>query len=159
MHRVGPFQARLARRGRGAQQARDIAGGNANGPQAGNHDLRVILTHPAPGPERVPTPYEVDKALQPELLKASNGGEESNLSGRTFSPNNPAREQAYAQFRTLRDLLVDDATLAARRAKLTPYEIPAETRGYARLLLETVEQADRGCDFAFMAPHKVDRKI
>mgnify|MGYP006179778159 CR=1 FL=1 len=50
---------------------------------------------PAPGPERVPTPYEVDKALQPELLKASNGGEESNLSGRTFSPNNPAREQAF----------------------------------------------------------------
>jgi dihydroxy-acid dehydratase len=57
------------------------------------------------------------------------------------------------------ELLVDDATLAARRAKLTPYAIPADTRGYARLLLETVEQADRGCDFAFMAPHKVDRRI
>jgi len=57
------------------------------------------------------------------------------------------------------DLLVDDATLAARRARLKPYSVRPETRGYARLLLETVEQADRGCDFAFMAPHKMDRRI
>jgi dihydroxy-acid dehydratase len=50
------------------------------------------------------------------------------------------------------DLLVDEATLAARRARLTPYAVPEEARGYERLLLETIEQADRGCDFAFMAP-------
>ena len=57
------------------------------------------------------------------------------------------------------DLLVDDATLAARRAALVPFAVPAETRGYARLLLETIEQADRGCDFAFMSPHDLTRRM
>jgi dihydroxy-acid dehydratase len=55
------------------------------------------------------------------------------------------------------DLLVDEATLAARRARLAPYAVPEEARGYERLLLETIEQADRGCDFGFMAPSKVTR--
>jgi dihydroxy-acid dehydratase len=50
------------------------------------------------------------------------------------------------------DLLVDEATLAARRARLVPYAVPETARGYERLLLETIEQADRGCDFGFMAP-------
>jgi dihydroxy-acid dehydratase len=53
------------------------------------------------------------------------------------------------------ELLVDEATLAARRQRLVPFEVPAEARGYERLLLETIEQADRGCDFAFMAPRVV----
>jgi dihydroxy-acid dehydratase len=53
------------------------------------------------------------------------------------------------------ELLVDEATLAARRQRLVPYAVPAEARGYERLLLETIEQADRGCDFAFMAPRVV----
>ncbi len=57
------------------------------------------------------------------------------------------------------DLLVDDATLAARRAGLKPFAIPPETRGYARLLLETIEQADRGCDFGFMLPHDLTRRM
>jgi dihydroxy-acid dehydratase len=55
------------------------------------------------------------------------------------------------------DLLVDEATLAARRARLVPYAVPEEARGYERLLLETIEQADRGCDFGFMAPRKITR--
>ena len=50
------------------------------------------------------------------------------------------------------ELLVDAATLATRRQRLAPYAVPDEARGYERLLLETIEQADRGCDFAFMAP-------
>ncbi len=57
------------------------------------------------------------------------------------------------------DLLVDDAMLAARRAGLKPFAIPPETRGYARLLLETIEQADRGCDFSFMLPHDLTRRM
>ncbi|ROQ49810.1 membrane-targeted effector domain-containing toxin [Pseudomonas putida] len=101
---------------------------------------------PAPGPERVPTPYEVDKALQPELLKASNGGEESNLSGRTFSPNNPAREQAYAQFRTLRDLLVDDAEAFFSTASL-PQRPPLPTLAAdasARQIIRSVYENSEG---------------
>jgi dihydroxy-acid dehydratase len=50
------------------------------------------------------------------------------------------------------ELLVDEATLTARRRRLVPYAVPDDARGYERLLLETIEQADRGCDFAFMAP-------
>ncbi|TXN61749.1 IlvD/Edd family dehydratase [Methylobacterium sp. WL6] len=49
------------------------------------------------------------------------------------------------------DLLVDDAELERRRSEAGPAERPAwAARGYARLLYETVEQADAGCDFGFM---------
>ncbi|WP_375453668.1 IlvD/Edd family dehydratase [uncultured Methylobacterium sp.] len=49
------------------------------------------------------------------------------------------------------DLLVADAELARRRAEAGTPERPAwAARGYARLLYETVEQADEGCDFGFM---------
>jgi dihydroxy-acid dehydratase len=48
------------------------------------------------------------------------------------------------------DLLVDDADLAARRATWTPPPPhPGAERGYLRLYLEQVTQADQGCDFAF----------
>ncbi|MBM3523542.1 MAG: dihydroxy-acid dehydratase, partial [Alphaproteobacteria bacterium] len=57
------------------------------------------------------------------------------------------------------DLLIDDATLSARRARLKPYGVPDEARGYERLLLETIEQADRGCDFGFMAPRTLKGRI
>jgi dihydroxy-acid dehydratase len=51
--------------------------------------------------------------------------------------------------RTL-DLLVDDAELAARRAAWVPPPAhPGSERGYLRLYLEQVLQADEGCDFAF----------
>jgi dihydroxy-acid dehydratase len=47
------------------------------------------------------------------------------------------------------DLLVDEAELARRRAVWTP---PAATppRGYRKLYLETVTQAEHGCDFDFL---------
>jgi dihydroxy-acid dehydratase len=51
------------------------------------------------------------------------------------------------------DLLVDDAELAIRRAAYVPP--PAHEgagRGYLRLYLEQVTQADEGCDFAFCIP-------
>ena len=51
------------------------------------------------------------------------------------------------------DLLVSEETLAARRARWTPpAPHPGAERGYLRLFLDTVTQADRGCDFDFMAP-------
>jgi dihydroxy-acid dehydratase len=47
------------------------------------------------------------------------------------------------------DLEVDEAELAKRRAGWKPPEVPA--RGYARLYAERVTQADKGCDFDFLA--------
>jgi len=47
------------------------------------------------------------------------------------------------------DLLVDDAELQKRRAQ---WKAPAKPkRGYARLYSERVTQADKGCDFDFLA--------
>ena len=49
------------------------------------------------------------------------------------------------------DLLVPEDELAARRAAWTPPPPhPGAERGYLRLFLDTVTQADRGCDFDFM---------
>ena len=48
------------------------------------------------------------------------------------------------------DLLVDDATLAARRAAWTP--APAPARGWDRLVHEQVTQAPLGADLAFLRP-------
>jgi len=49
------------------------------------------------------------------------------------------------------DLLVSDDELASRRAALPPTARPDwAKRGYARLLHDTVMQADQGCDFDFM---------
>jgi len=47
------------------------------------------------------------------------------------------------------DLEVDEAELTKRRATWTPPAKPA--RGYARLYAERVTQADKGCDFDFLA--------
>jgi len=49
------------------------------------------------------------------------------------------------------DLLVDDAEISERRRKLTLPD-PGVRRGYRRLYLSEVTQADRGCDFASFAP-------
>ena len=51
------------------------------------------------------------------------------------------------------DLLVDDAELAHRRAAwVAPPPHPGAERGYLRLFLSHVEQADRGCDFDIFRP-------
>ena len=49
------------------------------------------------------------------------------------------------------DLLVSEEELAARRERWTP-PLPhaGSERGYLRLFLDTVTQADLGCDFDFM---------
>ena len=57
------------------------------------------------------------------------------------------------------DLLVDDAELAQRRSRWrAPPEREGDARGYRKLFLETVQQADRGCDFDFLAP-KVTMRV
>jgi dihydroxy-acid dehydratase len=48
------------------------------------------------------------------------------------------------------DLLVDEATLAKRRAAWSPPPKPG--RGWDRLIAEQVLQADEGCDLAIMRP-------
>ncbi len=51
------------------------------------------------------------------------------------------------------DLLVDDAELEARRKAWTPSPPrPEDGRGYRRLFLDNVEQAEHGCDFTFLKP-------
>jgi dihydroxyacid dehydratase/phosphogluconate dehydratase len=47
------------------------------------------------------------------------------------------------------DLLVDDRQLAQRRAAWRPPVAPP-VRGYARLYMDHVLQADEGCDFDFL---------
>ena len=49
------------------------------------------------------------------------------------------------------DLLVSDAELARRRDALPrPEPREGDERGYRKLFLETVTQADNGCDFDFL---------
>ena len=51
------------------------------------------------------------------------------------------------------DLLVSDEELATRAAAWTPPDEPeGAERGYLRLFLDQVTQADQGCDFAFCIP-------
>ena len=51
------------------------------------------------------------------------------------------------------DLLVDEAELARRRnAWVAPPRPPGADRGYLKLYLDSVLQADQGCDFSFLVP-------
>ena len=50
------------------------------------------------------------------------------------------------------DLLIEPAEFDARRAQAVAPEQPCVERGYRKLFLDTVLQADRGCDFDFMVP-------
>lgn len=50
------------------------------------------------------------------------------------------------------DLEVDEAEMARRRAAFVP-PAPAFTRGYGKLFIDHVQQADRGVDFDFLVGH------
>jgi dihydroxy-acid dehydratase len=56
------------------------------------------------------------------------------------------------------ELLVDEAELGKRRKAWQPPQHGEEYRGYRKLFLDTVQQADRGCDFDFLAP-KVTMRV
>jgi dihydroxyacid dehydratase/phosphogluconate dehydratase len=47
------------------------------------------------------------------------------------------------------DLLVDEDELARRRKAHRPLTLPAG-RGYAKLYMQSVLQAEQGCDFDFL---------
>lgn len=49
-------------------------------------------------------------------------------------------------------LLVSDSELESRRSQWSPPP-PKFTRGYGRLFLDEITQADEGCDFRFLATH------
>lgn len=49
------------------------------------------------------------------------------------------------------ELLVNEAELARRRAGWSPPTHAGAERGYLKLYLDTVQQADEGCDFDFLA--------
>ncbi len=56
------------------------------------------------------------------------------------------------------ELLVSDAELEARRKNWRAQPArPGDERGYRKLFLESVQQADRGCDFEFLAPKPAQR--
>jgi dihydroxy-acid dehydratase len=55
-------------------------------------------------------------------------------------------------------LLVDDAELA-RRAQEQPVETPRAERGYRKLFLATVTQADQGVDFDFLAAPEMRGRV
>lgn len=50
------------------------------------------------------------------------------------------------------NLMVDEAELELRRAALKPTVEPEKERGYRRLFLEHILQAEQGCDFDFCRP-------
>jgi dihydroxy-acid dehydratase len=47
-------------------------------------------------------------------------------------------------------LLVTNEELAARAAQVPPRKLVPKERGYRKLFLTTVTQADQGCDFDFL---------
>jgi dihydroxy-acid dehydratase len=47
----------------------------------------------------------------------------------------------------------------ARRAKEQPTQVPTADRGYRKLFLTTVTQADKGVDFDFLASPEVRGKL
>ncbi|MDQ7977260.1 IlvD/Edd family dehydratase [Paraburkholderia sp. SARCC-3016] len=53
------------------------------------------------------------------------------------------------------ELLLSDADIAARLAALPPRAADPEARGYRKLFLETIMQADDGCDFDFLRAPRV----
>ncbi|MBC5784470.1 dihydroxy-acid dehydratase [Ramlibacter sp. USB13] len=55
-------------------------------------------------------------------------------------------------------LLVSDEELA-RRAKEQPVQVPRAERGYRKLFLENVTQADKGVDFEFLAAPEVKGRV
>jgi dihydroxy-acid dehydratase len=53
------------------------------------------------------------------------------------------------------ELLLSNEEIAARLAALPPRETDPEARGYRKLFLTTITQADEGCDFDFLKAAKM----
>ncbi|MEQ9690335.1 MAG: IlvD/Edd family dehydratase [Bauldia litoralis] len=57
------------------------------------------------------------------------------------------------------ELLVRESTLAERRTRWRAPEVPGSDRGYLKLYLDQVLQAEEGCDFDFLKKHPGGQKI
>jgi dihydroxy-acid dehydratase len=56
-------------------------------------------------------------------------------------------------------LLLGEAEIAARMAALAPELSEPQARGYRRLFLKSVTQADEGCDFDFLRAAQLQRRV
>jgi dihydroxy-acid dehydratase len=56
-------------------------------------------------------------------------------------------------------LLLGEAEIAARMAALAPELSEPQARGYRRLFLKSVTQADEGCDFDFLRAPQMQRRV
>jgi dihydroxy-acid dehydratase len=74
---------------------------------------------------------------------------EANQGGPLGLVKNGDRIRLSVQERRI-DLLVDEAELERRRAEKAEAKAPLPTRGYAKLYMQHVLQADEGCDFDFL---------
>jgi dihydroxy-acid dehydratase len=57
------------------------------------------------------------------------------------------------------DVLVSDEELQRRAQSLRPRALEPTARGYRKLFLTSITQADRGCDFDFMAASKTTARV
>ncbi len=57
------------------------------------------------------------------------------------------------------ELLVRESTLAERRTRWRAPEVPGSDRGYLKLYLDQVLQAEEGCDFDFLKKHPGGQKV
>lgn len=131
--------------------------------------LKGIGPKGAPGmPEAgyMPIPRKLGRAGVKDMVRISDGRmsgtaagtvvlhvtPESALGGPLAHVHNGDRIRLSVARREL-TLLVDDAELA-RRAAVEPVVEPVAERGYRRLFLESVLQADEGVDFDFLRPRQ-----
>jgi dihydroxy-acid dehydratase len=57
------------------------------------------------------------------------------------------------------ELLVDEAELRRRAAQMTARVIDPTERGYRKLFLTSITQADKGCDFDFLRAPQANAKV
>ncbi|WEY42359.1 MULTISPECIES: IlvD/Edd family dehydratase [Paraburkholderia] len=57
------------------------------------------------------------------------------------------------------DVLVSDEELRRRAAEQPPYAAASQERGYRKLFLSSITQADKGCDFDFLAATEMTVKV
>ncbi|WP_042302390.1 IlvD/Edd family dehydratase [Paraburkholderia kururiensis] len=57
------------------------------------------------------------------------------------------------------DVLVSDEELRRRAAEQPPYAAASQERGYRKLFLSSIMQADKGCDFDFLAATEMTVKV
>ena len=136
--------------------------------------LKNIGPKGAPGmPEAgyIPLPRKLAKQGVKDMVRISDGRmsgtafgtivlhvtPESAIGGPLAHVRNGDRIRLSVERREI-SLLVPDAELA-RRAQQNPVQVPSAARGYRKLFLTTVTQADKGVDFDFLAAPDVKGRV